>query len=545
MGKLDNISCKFYTTLVTLITFCLLIFLTPAISANLLTGAESSRGHSIWLPVELSAGWEHNCMIIGKFQLPLDSELSPFSADRTVVACWGDNSKGELGDGTYNDSPIPKLVKLNERELLEGIVQISASRYYTCGLHRDGTVYCWGWNEGGKLGDGSYDGFDAFKGIISIMGDGNSSAMDFMFKQVVNSIPYPIKKTSAYPVMVRKRSGELLSGVKQISAGSWHACAVLNDGTVWCWGQNFDGALGNGKRIDNFAKNVKVGPMGPDLSSVDWEYLFAPYAVQVVRNDGKPLDNVVLVRGGSSDHTCALLKDGTVWCWAWNGESDGELGIDDTTLDFSEVARGPVLDETGKPLRDVIDIAIGGDHTCVLLKDTTVKCWGWNPKGQLGTGDTESRAVATTVYTRDGKPLSGVRRIFSERGNHTCVLRDDGLYCWGDNSYKQLGSSEADNSEYSPYPVKVDVFNLDGTVRILDVAVGGGGRNPTTTSPVNYRGDHTCVLIFNEKTGSVDVLCWGSNSKGQVGTAGQEVVGKPQKVNVLPVLNSLNSKGDS
>ncbi len=267
-----------------------------------------------------------------------------------------------------------------------------------------------------------------------------------------------------------------------------------------------------------------MGPMVFNFSNVDWSYLFSPYALRVVsgENSSEPLTGAKAVYGGSSDHTCVLLRDGKVRCWAWNGGTDGQLGINDTETTYSTAPVGFVLGEDLKPLAGVKEIAIGGDFTCALLSDSTVKCWGWNAMGSLGTGDTDNRPVATSVKLRRGGVLSGVKAIYSERGGHVCALTSDKLYCWGNNERGEIGSPQLGIGGKALHPVEIPWFEAKD---ITSVAVGGGGRDPSSTAVVQYHGDHTCVVIRES-----EVYCWGSNTRGQLGSLKPQTTYKPLKV---------------
>jgi alpha-tubulin suppressor-like RCC1 family protein len=453
-------------------------------------GGGTGGGAATLKVLGISAGWEHTCAVVET------------DGGETNVKCWGSNAHGELGNGTTTDSPAPVTVLDADGSPLTGVKAVSASRYYTCALMNDGGVKCWGWNEGGKLGDGKVDKSQP------------------LFAQYANYIPFGDEKyaTKAVSVYADADATQKLSGVEAVSAGSWHACAKMDDGTVKCWGQNFDGALGIGKDPEDF------NPFNY-ADRNEWKKLFAPYAVTVVESNtsSSPLRNVVQVAAGSCDHTCALLGDGRVTCWAWNGGEDGELGIDDTNITYATAPVSYVVDETGAELTGVTEIAAGGDFTCALLPAGGVKCWGWNVAGQLGDGTTASRPHAVAVVDENGAPLTGVKHIYSERGNHACALMNDGsLKCWGDNTHGQLGVGTIGG--YEAHAVTANI-NAD----IVAVAAGGGGRDPLAgAQPDQYQGDHTCVVTADGK-----VWCWGSNTHGQLGDGTTTDRADPVKVEGL------------
>ncbi|KAJ1479777.1 regulator of chromosome condensation 1/beta-lactamase-inhibitor protein II, partial [Baffinella frigidus] len=156
-----------------------------------------------------------------------------------------------------------------------------------------------------------------------------------------------------------------------VSAGLFHSCALLDDATVKCWGRNISGQLGLGDKLN---RGDGANEMGTNLASVD---LGAGRTAKAV--------------SAGTSHSCALLDDATVKCWGLN--ADGQLGLGDTS------SRGDDANEMGTNLasvdlgagRTAVAVSAGTSHTCALLDDATVKCWGLNADGQLGLGDRLSR----------------------------------------------------------------------------------------------------------------------------------------------------------
>jgi alpha-tubulin suppressor-like RCC1 family protein len=356
----------------------------------------------------VSVGGNHTCAVM---------------SDGTV-RCWGWNDYGQLGIGTNPDSVLPVTVSG-----ISNAVAVSAGNHHTCAVLSDGTVRCWGDNRVGQLGNGT-DGW------------GNSSSL---------------------PVTV---SG--ISNAVAVSAGYLHSCAVLRDGTVRCWGYNSSGQLGNGSYTDS---NLPVVVSG--------------------------ISNAVAVSTGGSDfgsHTCALLSDGTIRCWGYNGS--GQLGNGTNT--------GSNLPVVVSGISNAVTVSVGRDHTCALLRDGAVRCWGYNYYGQLGNGtDTDTNLPST---------VSGINNAIGVSAGylHTCaVLRDGTVRCWGDNSNGQLGNGTNTDSNL---PVTVS-----GISNAVAVSAGGGGSD---------RGSHTCALL-NDGT----VRCWGRNSGGQLGNGTSTDSNVPVPVN--------------
>ncbi len=259
-----------------------------------------------------------------------------------------------------------------------------------------------------------------------------------------------------------------LSNVQSISSGFEHTCALLNNGTVRCWGRNDNGQLGDGTTT---GRTTSVA----------------------VSN----LSNVQSLSAGE-DHTCALLNDGTVRCWGRNNY--GKLGDGTTTNRTTPVAVSN--------LSNVQSLSAGSEHTCALLNDGTARCWGKNSSGQLGDGTTTNRTTPVVVSN-----LSNVQSLSA--GNiHTCALLNDGtVRCWGFNVYGQLG---------------------DGTTtgRTTSVAVNNLSNVQSLSAGENY----TCALLNNST-----VRCWGINEYGKLGDGTTTNRTTPVAVSNLSNVQSLSA----
>jgi len=285
--------------------------------------------------------------------------------------------------------------------------QLSSMTRHTCGLHRaDGSVWCWGRNNYGQLGNGQ-------------------------------------TKPSYKPARVAD-----LSSARAVAAGGRHTCALARDQTVWCWGKNTLGQVGQAT-----AKPVLRAMKVPGLR------------------------NIMAIDAGN-DHTCALTAGGRLWCWGDNRA--GQLGR----------AAG---EHQAKPARvegvtGVRSLSLGGFHTCAVTTGGGVWCWGKNDVGQLGLGDSKPRHTPTQITT-----LSGVAQV-SAAGAHTCALgRGGNLWCWGNNASGQIGDG---TSRLRFAPAKIPKL-----ASVVSVSAGGG-----------YLGGHTCAV---QQDGSA--WCWGNNLSGQLG----------------------------
>ncbi len=314
---------------------------------------------------------------------------------------------------------------------------VSSGDGFSCFLSGEGGVACWGDNHLGALGDGTTN-------------------------------------TSNLPVKV---SG-LSTGVTAISAGGDHACALLKNGGVKCWGYNQYGQLGDGtvesRRHPVDVRRVAIGlittyvPRTPRPGVTEINDL--PVAVSGLES------GVAEISAGGS-FTCALMEDGGVKCWGFNG--GGQLG--DGTNENKDLPTNVKGLESG-----AASVSAGISHACALMKNSGVKCWGFNFYGQLGDGTDESSNLPVDVAGL----ANGVTAI-SAGGAHTCAgLTSGGLKCWGYNNFGQLG---------------------DGTTiyRYMPTPVSGLASGVKT---VSSGGDHTCALMNG---GSVK--CWGYGDLGQLG----------------------------
>ena len=190
--------------------------------------------------------------------------------------------------------------------------------------------------------------------------------------------------------------------------------------------------------------------------------------------NGQCLLKAVAVTAGHA-HTCALMADQTVRCWGKNNR--GQLGSATTIAE----SHRPLM-VAGLP--PAIAVAAGYEHTCAILDDRSVRCWGKNSYGELGNNSAVDSAVPVEV-----SGITSAREI-AGANNHSCtLLTDQTIWCWGANNFGQLGD---DSTVESHVPVKVK-----GISKALDLAAGGV---------------HTCAVLANKQA-----LCWGSNVTGQIG----------------------------
>ncbi|WP_435925695.1 S-layer homology domain-containing protein [Paenibacillus sp. DYY-L-2] len=325
-----------------------------------------------------------------------------------TVWTWGDNILGQLGNGTTEESSVPVQVAN-----LNNVIAISAGVYHNMALKSDGTVWVWG--------------------AYSVIPSGNGAFYDGIISK---------------PIQVPG-----VTNIKAISAGGWHSMALSNDGTVWVWGTNSRGEYGNGTFISD-VKPVKMQGL---------------------------TDVTAIVAGGQI--SIALKSDGTVWGAGHN--TWGELG----TGAKNAMNLTPVQVQG---LSKVKEIAYNAGTMLALKNDGTVWGLGNNDSGQLGNG-TKEDSVSSPVQVQG---LSQIKHI-SVGGNHGLALKDNGtVWAWGSNFSGQLGDGTFNNS-VTPVQVsgltnveKIAALGLtsfalksDGTAwiwgdRTSELGDNSGGRSP-------------------------------------------------------------------
>jgi alpha-tubulin suppressor-like RCC1 family protein/HEAT repeat protein/pectate lyase len=335
----------------------------------------------------------------------------------THVWAWGLNWRGELGNGTDRDSSAPVLVKEPDGAAsLKNLLAVVSDGAHVAALRENGTVLCWGFNQYGQVGIGT----TADKQIL----------------------PTPVKGPGGK---------DTLDGVSTIAAGGYHTLAVRSGGTVWAWGCNMDGRLGDGTTTDRHTPVEVKGLTSVVAVSAGVKHSLALRADGTVwawgdnlygeLGDGTVRDSFVPVKvSGLSGvkavaagwhHSIALKKDSTVWAWGCN--HFGQLG-DGTELD----RKVPVQ---VRNLTDVKAIAAGGLHNLAIKEDGTLWAWGWNYRGQLGDGSLTDRSTPVQVKGPYGKGFLQKVAVVDGGGAHSAVLVADGtLLVWGDNFRGQIGN---------------------------------------------------------------------------------------------------------
>jgi alpha-tubulin suppressor-like RCC1 family protein len=437
------------------------------------------------------------------------------------VACWGRNERGQLGDGTTTNRLIPTAVN----GLGSGVAEVSAGRWHSCALTTAGAVVCWGYNGSGQLGDGT-----TTQRLTPTAVNGASSGVAAIAAGHYHSCAL----ATGGGILCWGSNGEgelgdgtttnrstptavsgLGSGVAAIAAGNGFTCALTTGGGVLCWGWNGEGELGDGTTTRRLTP-TPVSGLGNGVAAIATGAVHT-CAVTTTGSvacwgwngigqlgDGRAIQHptptavsglssgVAALKAGQ-DHTCALTTGGGALCWGdnWFGQlGDGTTTIRSTPTAVSGLGSG------------VAAIAAGDYHTCALTTGGGVLCWGWNGEGQLGDGTTTNRSTPVAVSGLG----SGVAAI-AAGGNHTCaVTTSGGALCWGRNGSGQLGDGTTTN-------------------RLTPTLVSGLGSG---VAAIAAGSQHTCAL-----TTSGGVVCWGSNSSGQLGDGTTTPRATPTPVNEL------------
>ncbi len=334
---------------------------------------------------------------------------------------WGYNEDGELGDGTTTDSFTPLEVAS-----VGGFTAVAAGGGHTLALKSDGTVWSWGYNSNGELGDGTTTG-SSTPVEVSSLGDVTNVAAGAFHSLALTSDGHvsawgnnPHGELGDGTTTSRHTPGPVASlhGVTAVAAGWDHNLALTSNGTVWAWGSNEAGQLGDGTTTDQ-AIPVQV----PSLADV-----------------------TALAAGAS--HSLALKSDGTVW--AWGANRWGQLGDGSFTEAFGPVRVSSLGDVTA------VAAGVGSSHSLALKSDGTVWAWGGNWHGQLGDGGTTDSSTPVQVSS-----LGGVSALAAGDLHSLAVKSDGTAWAWGHNGSGQLGNGTTTHS-----PIPVQVSSLTGVTAV-------------------------------------------------------------------------------
>jgi alpha-tubulin suppressor-like RCC1 family protein len=355
--------------------------------------------------------------------------------------------------------------------LNQAVKSVHAGYHHTCAIRNDHSTVCWGLNYWGELGIGTR---------VNV---GDSVGQ-------MGSALIPVDLGTNYATT--------------LSAGLEFTCAILNTGEVKCWGDNTYGQLGV-SGVHGSASDT----MGTNLPAVDL---------------GSGRTAKALATG--KKHACAILDNDTVKCWGTN--TYGQLGSGDTISQFYPIiGTYPTVDlGTGRTAKA---ITAGSFHTCAILDNDTLKCWGFNASGQLGTGSTQNLGDASgemgdyLLAVNLGTDRTAVAVAASKRGDldYTCAILDDAtIKCWGANDFGQLGQGDGDNRG-------------DSAGEMTALAAVNLGTGMTVTA-LDVGAAHNCVILT-----STNIKCFGHGNNGKLGNGSVAELGKSSITmgNNLPTVN--------
>lgn len=458
-----------------------------------------------------------------------------------TVRCWGNNSNGQLGDGSSNNIRNTPVIVPG----LTGVLAITAGEKHSCALKSSGQVWCWGNNADGQLGDGTSTQRTAPVQVITLTNAVAIAAGSYHTCAIVGNASKDVycwgKNDMGQIGNGSAGGGQFLptliaSNAIDLALGGEHSCALMSDNTSKCWGSNTFGQLGDGTKNDRLLPTLTQNM--PALRSMS--------------------------AGGT--HTCGRRKtDDVTICWGNNLQGQlGNSSQSDSVLPVAVISQstggggGYANGSSGV-------VATGDSHTCAIRGDQTLQCWGDNYYGQLGT----IVSAGSTPVTVPG--LSGVTYV-SANFYRTCAVgvynNTSGLYCWG---YGNLGNGFGGNSGYGAPPQQVlglsnmvvsqvvtgylhnCAIGTDVTDQITGLYCWGsnnynqsGGSDSITYVASRFPGltnvtsvavgsSHTCVIGKYNNSANPGLYCWGNNSNGQLGN-GQTL---PGTSNPTPTLVGL------
>ena len=414
-----------------------------------------------------------------------------------TVRCWGENSAGQLGNGSTTDALAPSAVGG-----LGGAVSargVAAGLGHTCAWRADGTVACWGRNASGALGDGTF---------------------------LERHAPVPVTGPN---------------NITAVVGGDHHTCATRASSTVFCWGANAAGQV-NPNSTDDFirtpvspisAVNINLaagirhtirilGRSDPAETVFGWG---GNEALQLgnIEDDffdgffnAAPVAEPVAIVAGNQ-HSCALQARGTVQCWGSN--QFGQLGNNSSATGANGVP------QLVQGIVDAVAIGAGQFHTCAVLVGGTVRCWGRNDSGQLGDGTRIDRRASVVV----GGVAAGAAVGVVAGRTYSCILRaTGGVQCWGANSRGELGDTTFVD-RLAPVFVQRAILFFQGQPiqsQVLNQVVALVGGNT-----------HACAVRVNGQP-----VCWGNNENGQIGDG--STTNRPTALGVPSFLANIAPLGE-
>lgn len=365
------------------------------------------------------------------------------------IRCWGSNPYGELGNNSLSTSQVP----VNVASVGKVFKTISLGSGFACALSSEREVFCWGRNTNGQIGDGTTAnrrtpvGPIVFPTTVEQISAGLGSVCALLSNSTIrcwgqNSYGQLGDNSTIGKLAPSTTVGGLIATPTSVSVGHSHACALLINGQVQCWGRNNWGQLGTG------------------TSGID-----SLQAASVVNLS----ENAVAISSGLF-HSCVILQSGGVQCWGQN--SGGKLGNNSNLHSSSPVS----VQSLSSSVRS---LSLGESQSCALTVTNAAFCWGGNNFGEIGDSSTTQRWVATQVSGMG----SGVMAL-SAGDSHSCaVLISGDVKCWGSDSSGQLGNG-IEGSRTSPGTA----VSLGGRVGVTTTIPSSSSSTTSSTVKTNSPG---------------------------------------------------------
>jgi autotransporter-associated beta strand protein len=436
-----------------------------------------------------------------------------------VLYSWGLNSSGQLGDGTTVDKNTP----VQESTATSTWTKVACGNSYTVGIRADGSIWAWGLNDNGQLGDNT---------LVNKSVPTREYTASTLWTQVACGVNHTMAKrsTGALYAWGNNTNGQLGDGTlvnksvptrevtaslvwNNLSCGESHSVATRNDNSLWAWGTNINGQLGNGTLLPaqqispiqigtiTAWSNIACGPIHTMatmtentnyISTYVWgsaknttaslypKYTFNSLQPSKIRN--LPVTNAV-ISTGVANHFLSILADGTLW--AWGNNSTGQLGNGTIINSLYPVQIGTAAWKKA---------ATGNNFSLGIQSDNTLWAWGNNSNGQFGNGGTTSQLIPTKIGS------SFWINIKCGYSFSIGVQLDGSMWVWGNNDYKQIGNTTG----YILSPSKL-VFPISGI-------------NWTNAEIACVYGTTTVICRDTVTVGAQGLWAWGYNQEGQLGT---------------------------
>ena len=408
--------------------------------------------------VEIDAGYAHACGIL---------------ADGKLV-CWGENSYGKLGDGSITRRIRPTEVLF---PIDVNITQVSSGQEHTCAITETALIFCWGKNDYGGLGIGTSNTISDYRTPQEVMfpwdkvavmvktgtdfscalfSDGSIWCWGRDYYGQLGDGGGTTSQTgteSTLPVKVKLPEGRFAKSIDIGGTDGNHACAIMDDGGAMCWGNENRGNLGTG------------------YLSTSARYIHEPVKVELPSN----VEATFIAIGYR--HGCAAMIDTTLWCWGWNAH--GEVGDGTSSGTGTTNSRATPVQVDTTYMNPIIALGAGGEATCALHDDGSLSCWGENEFGKLGDGTNTDRDLPTQISLDGGVAATRI----TVGADFTCATASDGgAQCWGLNSDGQLGDS---SYEQRPSPGQI-YLTLPSLSTVLTYLEGEIAQNEPFVSGWNY-----------------------------------------------------------